>query len=252
MVDGQSQVRRWRAENMDPHKTPEQNVQWESRPEFDFVSATYSDGYGDYRLFKPENAAVTTDVTHKRSVLFVKPDYWIVFDEITSPSPHRYQWLFHTSPGIQVSPTGAAGAVLLAGSKEQQLLLQPHSAQPIQMQVMQGSESPIQGWYSTGHQRKIPSNAIIIENKKCTSLVIAILLYPYATDHGISAISFERIETTSRDCHAYVVQTEMGTDYVMFSNKDGEKTFGPFRSRGHVACIRRGLQGKVSCRFDHP
>jgi hypothetical protein len=47
------------------------------------------------------------DVVHTRRFLFVKPDYWVVVDEVRSPARYDYELLFHAAPEIDV--TNAVG-----------------------------------------------------------------------------------------------------------------------------------------------
>lgn len=71
---------------------------WISRSRFDFFSGSH-DGY--QRLSNP--------ATHRRDVLFLKGDYWIIVDEIESSGAHDYQLPFHfvesAHPSVSVEDT---------------------------------------------------------------------------------------------------------------------------------------------------
>ncbi len=71
-----------------------------NRNEFDYAVSEYIDGYGDYALKRPKDPQIVDDVTHTRRGLFVKPNYWILIDELHAKSLHDYQLLFHTTPGL--------------------------------------------------------------------------------------------------------------------------------------------------------
>jgi hypothetical protein len=58
-------------------------LSWVSHNRFDFFAGEH-DGY------KP--------LIHKRNVLFLKNDYWIVCDEIEADGEHDYKWNFHLAP----------------------------------------------------------------------------------------------------------------------------------------------------------
>ena len=47
-----------------------------------FSEAVYADGYGAYSFKTPEQSQIDRTVTHRRSVLFIKPAYWLVLDEM--------------------------------------------------------------------------------------------------------------------------------------------------------------------------
>ena len=61
---------------------------WLSERRFDFVEGQH-DGYK--RLADP--------VTHSRSILFLKNDYWILRDQISSTGTHQLELRFHFAPG---------------------------------------------------------------------------------------------------------------------------------------------------------
>jgi len=62
---------------------------WISRDRFDHVEGKH-DGY--LRLAAP--------VTHARSILFLKNDYWIVRDRVASNAEHLYALWFHLNPDV--------------------------------------------------------------------------------------------------------------------------------------------------------
>jgi hypothetical protein len=57
---------------------------WTSRERFDFFEGTH-DGY----------ARLPSPVTHTRSLLFLKGDYWIMRDRVETTGAHRYDLRFH-------------------------------------------------------------------------------------------------------------------------------------------------------------
>ncbi|MDQ1525034.1 MAG: hypothetical protein QOE47_2958 [Pyrinomonadaceae bacterium] len=84
--------------------------QWLSRARFDLFEGAH-DGYE--RLDAP--------VTHTRSVLFVKGDYWIVRDRVETPGTHDYALNFHFDARTELSiamEDGAAVARTRAGNDD--------------------------------------------------------------------------------------------------------------------------------------
>lgn len=63
---------------------------WINRERFDYFEGSH-DGY--------ERLAVP--VTHARGVLFLKQDYWVVRDRVSSSGPHRYDLWFHFDTGTE-------------------------------------------------------------------------------------------------------------------------------------------------------
>lgn len=250
LVDGRSQIRRWQKDNMNPKPALGNYATWVSQDDFDYVAATYNDGYSSFSLQKPKNPRIIEDVTHTRRILFIKPDYWIMVDEIQASNPHDYQLLFHTHPEIQAKGEPQNKVILEAGPDTARLCLVPAETKNIKLSWLSGSEDPIQGWYSVDHHRKRPSTVVIYERKNTFSTTLTTLLYPCPAGHSCDEVSIEPLEVASGKGLAYSVNTDQGTDYLMFSQNDDLKTFGPYKSRGIVAGIRTGKDGDILTQFE--
>ena len=61
---------------------------WHSDFDSDVAAASYDAPYAD----------LDAAVRHRRAVIFVKPDYFMVFDELTGEGSHMYEALFHFMP----------------------------------------------------------------------------------------------------------------------------------------------------------
>jgi len=66
--------------------------EWASTPAFDFVQAS---------------VPLLRDVTHERSVLFVKPSFWLVRDRVLGDGTHRaaQHWLFNEGQSVTLEPS---------------------------------------------------------------------------------------------------------------------------------------------------
>lgn len=105
----------------------------------------------------------TSKCTHRRSVLFGKPDIWVICDEISGPGEHaaRLQWqvdaLPHTwSPEkCQLSVESPSGVLCI------QVL--DSSAAPLIGSVVSGQDAPPQGWISRRYGRKKPAPSLSVD-----------------------------------------------------------------------------------------
>jgi hypothetical protein len=79
---------------------------WISRPRFDFFDGSH-DGYT--RLPDP--------VTHHRTILFLKDDYWIMRDRLLASGAHRYDVKFHFPPGAAPAVGSVDGIEVLRSSQ---------------------------------------------------------------------------------------------------------------------------------------
>ncbi|MGI9287526.1 MAG: heparinase II/III family protein, partial [Pseudomonadales bacterium] len=127
LVDGLSQVRRWQARHCKPQAGIREEVHWISDDGFDFISADYADGYGTYSFATPEHPQIVQNVTHRRSVLFVKPAYWLIIDEMEADGRHEYQRLFQAAADIDINTTESGACLRATASGATLQLLNPKS-----------------------------------------------------------------------------------------------------------------------------
>ena len=73
---------------------------WHSTDRFDFVEGSH-EGY----------LRLSPAARHRRAVLFLKRDYWIVSDRVESDGPHHAMVRWQLAPGISASDNGPASAV---------------------------------------------------------------------------------------------------------------------------------------------
>jgi hypothetical protein len=250
LVDGKSQVRRWRGENRFPQVTAGNDAAWISRPDFDYAAASYADGYGAFSFKKPADAEITDDVIHSRRILFVRPDYWIIVDALQASTPHTYQVLFHTVPEMAARVKAGKEVALSAAPGAATLHLIPAEPQTVRLSCLTGRERPIQGWYSPASRHKTPATAVIYEQGPRASTVITTLLYPHPAGQSSHGVKFEPLEVTGGSGVAYVVTTGHGRDYLLFSDDNSLKRFGPFQSRANVAGVRVDRDDRLLTRFE--
>jgi len=133
LVDGGGQHRRARRNtfiNSEPQDNP-----WHSTDALDFISGEYADGFG---------TSNDETVTHRRAILFVKPDYWLVLDTLvpSDAETHRYEALFHFGP--ENAEAAAARAWTVGDRANLQLLA---AGAQVTAQIVKGQEKPYYlGW----------------------------------------------------------------------------------------------------------
>jgi hypothetical protein len=250
LVDGLSQIRRWQPEHMRPRPGEYSNALWQSQSAFDFVEATYSDGYGSFRLKKPKKSRIVKDVMHTRRVLFVKPDYWLIVDEIKAPTRHDYQLLFHAHPDIDISSTNDNTVVLSGGDNSACLLMKPLEPNTVELDLQIGTKNPIQGWYSVKPHLKYPSTTVIYERKSCAYAVMTTLLYPCASTQAGTHVGIEPLDVKGPKAVAVAVDTLRGRDILMVSLEKGLKSFDSYQSPANVFGVRLDLNGNLATQFE--
>lgn len=250
LVDGLSQVRRWQKKHLSPETGSKEEAIWISQSDFDYASSSYREGYGLFRLKKQDDLKIIKGVTHSRRIIFVKPDYWIIVDNLEADKNHNYQVLFHVPPEVKTETDSKLTVRLSTTSANACLYIVPAEPDELKLNLVSGSEKPIQGWFSQDHHYKVPSTAIIYEKREISSTVFTTLLYPVADCTLKQEISIRPLSITGNHNLAYAVTTSRGIDYLMFSENFANKQFGSFESAGIMAVFRTDNNGKLLSNFE--
>jgi hypothetical protein len=125
------------------------DTRWFSVDGTDWCEGWFRGPYREYRGFgaAKEPARILEGVAHRRGVLFVKPDFWIVHDTLTADAPgsHTAEALFHLN--AESAETTAAGGVVGTSPRSPGLILQALGPVAPTLRVVEGErEPPVQGW----------------------------------------------------------------------------------------------------------
>jgi len=234
---------------------------WASSAEFDFVSGEYSEGWG------PE---LRKDVTHRREIFFVKPDYWIISDLLTAngagSGAHLFELLFHFFPVREPQVEPASKTVRTANNSIANVVL-ASADRDLDVRVLRGQEEPLQGWYSGGYTKVEPANVACFAKKTAAPAVFDTVMFPerpgrtvpvkvtrlaVADDHGMALPS-------SAVC-ALRIETPLGTDLYLNDRRINSvstggilvKRVGQVEFDGKCALVRFDAAGKVlrACAFN--
>ncbi|HEY5617956.1 MAG TPA: alginate lyase family protein [Vicinamibacterales bacterium] len=139
--------------------------EWHSTPEFDFLDAEH-DGY----LLLPD------PVVHRRRVIFVKPGYWIVVDDLSGSSRHQLDLTFQFGPlSVALATHPWARAQTPNGRV---LWICPFPSAPVQPALKCGELAPINGWISRGYGERQPAPMLIYSFVVALPWRIVTLLLP--------------------------------------------------------------------------
>jgi uncharacterized heparinase superfamily protein len=154
--------------------------EWRSNAECDFVDASHT-GYAG--------------ITHRRRVLFAKPDYWVVVDDVVftenekrGSDPHQIDLGFQFAP-MSVTPVRdrwaraltPAGNTLWVGS------FASVATKPV---VKTGELAPIRGWVSADYGQRTPAPLLVYASKTSLPWRSITLLMPQRGDRSsVPAVS---------------------------------------------------------------
>ena len=163
MVDGESQARP--AGPFAWQQRPRARLRrWVSTERLDFADADH-DAYR--RLPDP--------VRHRRRVLFVKPRFWVLLDDVEGADRHRVDLRFQFG-AVQVTLGPETWARATAGARS--LLVRPIATVPLLAAVREGSLHPTEGWVSADYGQRQPAPAIVYSAEAPLPLSVVTLLMP--------------------------------------------------------------------------
>ncbi|MBI1749150.1 MAG: alginate lyase family protein [Acidobacteria bacterium] len=171
-------------------------------------------------------------VTHRRSVIFVKPDYWIVSDEIAGIGTHALEFFFHFAPGVKIEKSHHAW---LASKNGVRFLLVPPGG--METTVVKGEESPIQGWYSNDYGHK-ESAAVLVARAQAAA--------PPARFHWLlwpAPACWPRVRELSGPGLRLAVETDAWTDCVAVRGQQLDPDRSELWSDAEVTFLRREKSG---------
>jgi hypothetical protein len=114
----------------------------------DLFDATH-DAYG--RLADP--------VTCRRRVVFVKPDYWLVIDDLEGASRHRVDVHFQFAPSVRIA-SSLEPWIRAETGRGNTLWMLPMASAPIETVISCGELEPPRGWISTAYGQREPAPAV--------------------------------------------------------------------------------------------
>ncbi len=211
-VDGQSQAVtagafRWK-------QRPAARVQrWVSTDAADLIDAV-SDAYG--RLADP--------VTHRRRVLFLKPRYWLIVDDLLGATEHRIDIGFQFAP-LRVDVEGSRWTRAY-GAGGSGLLLRAFATAPLVTEL-------IEGWVAPDYGRRRP--APLLRFNTVTRLPLRVLTLLWPVEH--SDAPAPEVEALGDDGRVEGVWFDAMQDGVRFD----DESFWPVSARREPAGVHRLL-----------
>lgn len=166
VVDGQGQARpagpfAWRER---PRATLRH---WLSTETVDFADASH----GAYRR-------LADPVVHRRRVVFVKPRYFVLADDLEGAADHHVELRFQLARG-RVTPE-VDGWVRIGGQDGRGLLVRAFSHLPVVPRLIEGEAGPIEGWVAPDYGQRHPAPALVYAVATRLPLRVLTLLVPVA------------------------------------------------------------------------
>ena len=138
---------------------------WMSTDTFDYVDASH-EGY----------ASLPDAVMHRRRVLFVKPYFWVVVDDLTGRAEHDLDLRFQFAPGR--AELRGESWVAASAKRGEGLWVGIFSAAALSVRLVEGESDPPQGWVSGHYGRRQPAPMAVWHSRAQLPARIVTLLMP--------------------------------------------------------------------------
>ncbi|MEW6729970.1 MAG: alginate lyase family protein [Acidobacteriota bacterium] len=120
---------------------------------------------------------------HRRAILFARPYYFIVWDELIGTDRHECESFFHF--GAAQIEQDQSGWLLVSYQDGLRLLIAPLASIPLEVDTITVDEETGKGWCSPGYGRKEPCLSLRLRQQTALPMTILTLLFPYQAEPPI-------------------------------------------------------------------
>ena len=139
--------------------------EWMSTSELDLAGAEHN-----------AYAHLDRPVVHRRRVLFVKPDFWLVIDDVTGEGRRAVDVSWQFAP-LQAALTPHEGC-RIETERGSVLWVMPFAGVPLSSRIATGELQPMRGWMSRRYGQKQPAPALVCSTAADLPLRIVTVLFP--------------------------------------------------------------------------
>lgn len=235
MVDGHGQNRRAGGAKRPRVVSEPLPHDWSTSPGADYAEGIYDEGYGPNRI----------PVTHRRRILFVRPDYWLVADRLEGEARHKVESLLHFNRGLLEVRKGT-GEVRTSSPDGANLAVRPLSDAPLSVSVISGQTDPVQGWIAPEYDQRASAPVAVFSAETAMPFGMGMTLYPTAAGAQPAAVTRLDVREAGRrspaaDAVACRIQGGNRADDVYLDNgaEPALRVFGGHATDGRAAIVRR-------------
>ena len=201
---------------------PDPDTRWMSTPSFDFAEGWYKGGYGDDDAVR--------DLVHKRSIFYVRGEYFILHDLVLGEGEHRIEQIFHLAPGCAERLEG--GIVWTVDPNSGNIVIAPTDTDGLEVTLGDGRTSQCELVYGMDRQLPTALNVVLFPLPPGTEVAPEIRLMEVDADADVLATGFS-------------IAHGGFTDFVLISD-DGfaEMATSELEFRGEYAFLRVDREGR--------
>jgi hypothetical protein len=209
---------------------------------FDCVEASHN---GYLRLAQP--------VVHRRVVVFLKPDYWIIRDELWGEGEHQIDRYFHFAAGVEMTCERAGIDIHARSPLGKNLAVIPVETEGIAVESKRGGSEPEDGWLAMSYGRKTQAPVVRCSTKAALPIALNTLLIPFRDDVPQVKVDASPLPgSNSVSEQGFVIEIGGKKDILFFSSRNHDSAM-EFHSNGwltnsRLSTVRLDQKGNiVSC-----
>jgi len=198
----------------------------------------YAEGEHDGYLRLPQG------VIHRRRLLFVPPDSWIVVDDFRGSGDHHFDFRYHFAPDLEVSSVQQEGAGIFIRADQAGLVLQMFADRPISSAALtRGETAPPEAWASDGYGHKQACTVLRASLAGSTpaaaiTYLITAATHPEPDPGALSVPRITRLKVAGGNAIACAHRHHGFEDIAVISTGDAELTVASFRLHGEFFWLR--------------
>lgn len=178
-------------------------------------------------------------VTHRRRLLHIPGEYWVVVDDFRGAGQHTFDFHYHFGPDVDASLERPRETDLVSWAEDAGLFLGIYASRPITAELFTGETAPIAGWFSRGYGDRQPTRTLRASlTGSAEGLAAMTFLAPTST-----APVIERLNIDAGSGVACAYHSGPFKDVVVFSTGASEVQVAGFRMQGEFFWLR--TEGRV-------
>jgi hypothetical protein len=194
-------------------------------PEFEYVDGEH-DGY----------AVLPQHIEHRRRLIHIRPNYWIVLDDLRGKGEHNFDFLYHFAPDVELFVFGderKGDVECRARIKDTALQMFMYGSTSVRAEAVCGQVRPIQGWASRRYGERHPSPVLRASMRAYAPVFMMTLMMP-----GTSPTQSRRFNGNSSHAIAAVIRNGEFDDIAVSCLEDGDLHLNDCVMRGEFFWMR--------------
>ncbi len=166
------------------------------------------------------------NVKHKRSLFYVRGEFWVVVDNLETDSPRKIETLWHWHPDCEIYQK--PGGIISTNNEKGNLEIIPVGKSDWKVDFVKGQEKPeIQGWYSPEYNKFEPNIATVYSTEIVADATFVWLLIP--SEKEAPKIEAKVISKNESEIKLEVVNEKKGKWEIVIPYSDSKNAKLTFR-----------------------